>query len=87
MQALNVEDRLAEITTPTLMIAGAVDALLLANLADFMLLPNATLEVLSRAGHEVAIHEPARVTEAIAQFMRHGPLNAAALIARLESVG
>jgi pimeloyl-ACP methyl ester carboxylesterase len=67
------------------MIAGAVDSLLPANLADFQRLPNATLEVLSRAGHEVAVHEPDRVAETIADFMTHGPVTAASLMARLAS--
>jgi len=84
MQALNVEDQLSQIDLPTLMIAGAVDGLLLPNLADFMRLPNATLEVLSRAGHEVAVHEPERVAAAISEFMVHGPVTAATLMARIE---
>ena len=84
MQALDVEDRLHDLNTPTLMIAGAVDGLLLPNLQDFMRLPNATLEVISRAGHEVAIHEPQRVADAIDSFMKHGPVTAATLMARLN---
>ncbi|MEZ5558403.1 MAG: alpha/beta hydrolase [Pseudomonadales bacterium] len=82
MSALKVRHRLGEITLPTLMIAGAVDSLLQANLQDFARLPNATLEVLSRAGHEVAVHEPERVAAAIAAFMVHGPVTAAGLMAR-----
>ena len=58
---------------------GCGDGLLIDNLTDFMALPNATLEVLSRAGHEVAIHEPDRVAEAIDNFMRYGPVTAADL--------
>lgn len=84
MQALHVTDRLADLTTPTLMISGAVDSLLIPNLLDFMRLPNATLEVLSRAGHEVGVHEPERVAEAIDGFMVYGPVTAATLLARLE---
>jgi pimeloyl-ACP methyl ester carboxylesterase len=84
MQDLNVEDRLGDLVTPTLMIAGAVDSLLEPNLLDFMRLPNATLEVLSRAGHEVAVHEPQRVADAIDGFMRFGPVTAATLLARLS---
>lgn len=87
MSALGVGDRLAEITLPALMIAGAVDSLLPANLQDFARLPNATLEVLSRAGHEVAVHEPDRVAEAIAAFMAHGPVTAASLMARALAGG
>lgn len=84
MQDLHVVDRLGSLRTPTLMIAGAVDSLLAANLMDFLRLPNATLEVLSRAGHEVSVHEPDRVAEAIANFMSFGVVTAATLLARLE---
>ncbi len=85
MQALDVVERLGDLTTPTLMIAGAVDSLLIPNLLDFMRLPNATLEVLSRAGHEIAVHEPDRVAEAIGSFMTYGPVTAATLMARLQA--
>ena len=83
MQELDVVDRLGELHIDTLMIAGAVDSLLIPNLLDFMRLPNATLEVLSRAGHEIAVHEPQRVAEAISSFMTYGPVTAATLMARL----
>jgi pimeloyl-ACP methyl ester carboxylesterase len=72
MRELRVRGRLPQLTTPTLMIAGAADPLMRINLSDFKLLPNATLEVLSRAGHEVAVHEPERVAYAIGEFVRHG---------------
>ncbi len=72
MRALAVGDRLGEIEIPTLVIAGSVDGLLPSNLRDFRRLPNAALEVFSRAGHEVAIHEPDGVAAAIAAFMEHG---------------
>jgi pimeloyl-ACP methyl ester carboxylesterase len=84
MQALDVADRLPELTTPTLMIAGGVDSLLVPNLQDYIRLPNATLEVISRAGHEVAIHEPQRVADTISSFMSYGPITAATLMARLN---
>jgi pimeloyl-ACP methyl ester carboxylesterase len=83
MRDLNVVDRLHEIHTPTLMIAGAVDNLLKPDLLDFMRLPNATLEVLARAGHEVAVHEPDRVAQAIRSFMTYGPITGATLLERL----
>jgi pimeloyl-ACP methyl ester carboxylesterase len=82
MAALDVTDKLKDITIPTLMLAGAVDGLLQANLNDYMRLPNASLHVFSRAGHEVAVHEPEGVAQAIDEFMRHGPLNAAMLMSR-----
>ena len=85
MSELDVAHRLDEIRTPTLMIAGGVDSLLHANLEDYLRLPNAALEVLARAGHEVAVHEPDRVADAIHQFMVHGPITAATLMARLEA--
>ena len=84
MQALALGARLGEIETPTLMIAGAVDSLLVPNLQDFLKLPNATLEVLSRAGHEVGVHEPERVADAIEAFMQHGVVRAETLMARLS---
>ena len=82
MHTLNVTDQLAGVTLPTLMLAGAVDGLLQANLNDYLRLPNASLHVFSRAGHDVAIHEPDGVSEAIDAFMQHGPLNAAMLMSR-----
>ena len=85
MRDLDVAHRLPEITTPTLMIAGGVDSLLIPNLTDYIHLPNASLEVLSRAGHEVAVHEPDRVADAIHEFMVHGPVTAATLMARLAA--
>lgn len=80
MAALDVEDRLGAMTLPTLMLAGAVDGLLRANLSDFMRMPNASLHVFSRAGHDVAIHEPDGVSQAIDDFMQHGPVTAAMLL-------
>jgi pimeloyl-ACP methyl ester carboxylesterase len=83
MGALDLENQLKDIQTPTLMLAGAIDGLLEANLRDFSQLPNATLHVLSRAGHEVAVHEPEAVADAIHQFLLHGPLTAALLAERV----
>lgn len=79
MYDLNVSDKLAAMHVPTLVLAGSVDELLSANLADFERLPNAILHVFSRAGHDVAIHEPAGVSEAIEQFLVHGVIRAADL--------
>ncbi len=87
MRDLQVGHRLTELSTPTLMLAGAVDGLLAANLADFQRLPNATLEVLARAGHEVAIHEPDRVADAITAFMAHGPVTMQQLLNRQQAGG
>jgi pimeloyl-ACP methyl ester carboxylesterase len=82
MQALRVGDRLGELTAPTLVIAGAADGLLRANLNDFQRLPNATLHVLSRVGHEVAVQAPDAVAAAIDDFMQHGVVTAQTVMAR-----
>lgn len=84
MTALNVTDRLGEIQTPTLMIAGTVDGLLPANLTDYQLLPDASLQVFSHAGHDVAVHEPEGVSDAIDKFMRYGVVTNEKLLARLQ---
>ena len=73
MSKLNLSQALETLTTPTLMIAGSGDSLLAANLRDYQRLPNADLSVLSRVGHEVAVHAPDAVSEAIDKFMTHGP--------------
>jgi 3-oxoadipate enol-lactonase len=72
MQALRVGAELANIKTPTLVIAGSADTLLPANIADFQRLPNAALHVFARAGHDVAIHEPDGVARAIDDFLTLG---------------
>ncbi|MCK9485184.1 MAG: alpha/beta hydrolase [Dehalococcoidia bacterium] len=84
MRALSVGDRLPDVQTPTLMIAGRADGLLGANLKDFQRLPNATLQVFSHAGHEVAIHEPDGVARCIDQFMQMGVVSARTLAERLQ---
>ncbi|MEM7017321.1 MAG: alpha/beta hydrolase [Pseudomonadota bacterium] len=86
MRQLDVADRLAELKVPTLMLAGAVDGLLTANIKDYQRLPDAALHVFSRAGHDVAVHEPDGVAEAIDQFMQHGPMSAAKLLARARNL-
>jgi pimeloyl-ACP methyl ester carboxylesterase len=72
MRNLNVGARLTEIRLPTLVISGSADTLLAANIEDFKRLPNAALHVFSRAGHDVAIHEPDGVATAIDDFVRNG---------------
>jgi len=87
MRDLHVGDRLKEISMPTLVLAGAADGLLPANLQDFSRLPNATLHVFSRTGHEVAIQEPDGVAHAIADFMEHGVVTAKTQQQRLIEAG
>lgn len=85
MHELSLEDDLGTVNIPTLMLAGGVDGLLNANLSDYLKLPNASLHVFSRAGHEVAIHEPKGVAEAIDAFLQNGPVTAATLAERAAS--
>jgi 3-oxoadipate enol-lactonase len=73
MSNFNLTAQLDNLTTPTLVIAGSGDGLLNANLQDYQRLPNADLAVLSRVGHEVAVHAPDAVAEAIDKFMTYGP--------------
>ena len=76
-------DRLGEITVPTLMMAGAADGLLPANLADFRRLPNATLHVFSRVSHGIPYEVPDEFAEVVADFLEHGVVTAATLQAAL----
>ncbi len=78
-------DRLSEIKTPTLMIAGASDGLLPSNLKDFQRLPNATLHVFSRVGHGVPSDVPDEFAEVVADFMENGVVTAATLQERLRA--
>ncbi len=68
--------RLGEIQTPTLMLAGAADSLLTANLLDFARLGNATLHVFSRVGHGVPREVPSAYARVLSDFLEHGVVNA-----------
>lgn len=85
MASFNVTDRLAELTTPTLIVAGAADALCPANVQDWMRLPNATLHVFSRAGHQVPADVPDEFAAVLADFFEHGVVNAATQQAKLQA--
>jgi len=76
-------DRLGEITVPTLMIAGAADGLLSANLTDFRRLPNATLHVFSRVSHGIPAQVPEAFAEVVGDFLEHGVVTAATLQAAM----
>lgn len=69
-------DRLAAISTPTLLIAGAADGLLSENLRDFARLGNAALHVFSRVGHGVPREVPAAFARVLSDFLQHGVVNA-----------
>jgi 3-oxoadipate enol-lactonase len=75
-------DELTNIQTPTLMIAGAADSLIAANLKDFQRLPNASLHVFSRVSHQVPREVPSAVARVIADFAEHGVVTARTLADR-----
>lgn len=76
-------DDLKRITTPTLVIAGAADGLLPANLKDFQRLPNATLHVFSRVSHGIPYEVPEAFTEVLVDFLDNSVVTAATLQAAL----
>jgi 3-oxoadipate enol-lactonase len=84
MASFNVTDRLSTLTTPTLIVAGAADALCAANVRDWARLPNATLHVFSRVGHQVPGDVPDEFAAVLADFFEHGVVNAATQQAKLQ---
>ena len=85
MVAFDVTARLGEITTPTLMMVGAADALARANLEDYLRLPNATLHAFSRVGHFVPTDVPTEFAAVLRDFMHHGAVTAAVLQERIAA--
>ena len=83
MASFNVTARLAELTTPTLMIVGAADGLARANLEDYLRLPNASIHVFNRVGHGVPQEVPDEFAALLADFLGNGVVNAATLQARV----
>lgn len=82
---LDVTARLGELTTPTLVIAGAADSLARANLADYLRLPNASLHVFNRVGHFVPTDVPAEFAALIDDFMVNGVVTAKVLQERIDA--
>lgn len=78
--------QLGEIKTPTLLVAGAADGLLSANLADFQRLGNATLHVFSRVSHGIPYEIPEEFSTAVLDFLEHGVVTAATLQAKLREM-
>ncbi len=85
LEDVRLGDRLSEIATPTLVVAGAADGLLAANLADFQRLPNATLHVFSRVSHGVPYEVPGEFAEVVADFIEHGVVTARTLQRKLQA--
>ena len=79
-------EQLASIMTPTLMVAGAADSLLPANLADFQRLGNATLHVFSRVSHGIPYEIPDEFAAVVLDFLEHGVITAATQMAKLREM-
>lgn len=77
-------DALESVTTPTLVVSGAADGLLQANLRDFQRLPNATLHVFSRIGHGVHQEDPQPFIVMLRDFLEQGVVTAATLMEALR---
>jgi 3-oxoadipate enol-lactonase len=83
MKDFNVTERLGELMTPTLVVAGAADGLSSDNVRDYLRLPNATLHVFSRVGHGVPSDVPEEFAAVLGDFLEHGVVNAVTEAARI----
>jgi len=86
MVEFNVLAQLKDLTTPTLIIAGAADGLCEANVNDWQRLPNAALHVFSRVGHGVPRDVPDEFAAVLADFLEHGVISAKTQQAKLDSL-
>ena len=86
MRGWNVMDRLAEIVAPTLVIAGRDDFLFPPESQALLAagIPNATLRIIERAGHNPQAERPAETLAAVAAFL--APDAAASIGQRLGAV-
>jgi pimeloyl-ACP methyl ester carboxylesterase len=84
MRNFDVSDRLSEIGTPTLMMAGAADGLVVANLRDYLSLPNASLHVFHRVGHGPPTEVPDEFVSVLEDFLSYGVVRARTLLDRIE---
>ena len=85
IEAFDVTDRLGELTTPTLMVAGAADALARDNVQDYLRLPNASLQVFNRVGHFVPSDVPDELAALLADFLDNGVVTARTLFERITA--
>lgn len=70
-------DRLADLKTPALLIAGELDtkfAHFAASMHDAM--PHSQLEIVANAGHAVHLEQPARYVELVSEFLEQPALSA-----------
>ena len=79
-------DRLEKIMVPTLLVAGAADGLLLANLRDYPRLGNATIHVLSRVSHGIHQEDPDTFITVLGDFLDNGVVTQATLVRRFREM-
>lgn len=82
---IDLRPGLAAIHTPALLVLGAADPALTAGLADFALLPNATLEVMSGVGHVPPLERAAAFADALGRFLAEGVVTFRTLVERHAS--
>jgi pimeloyl-ACP methyl ester carboxylesterase len=85
LETFDVTERLGQLTTPTLMVAGAADALARDNVTDYLRLPNASLQVFNRVGHFVPSDVPDELAAVLADFMDNGVVTARTLFERMTA--
>ncbi|HEY6567862.1 MAG TPA: alpha/beta fold hydrolase, partial [Actinomycetota bacterium] len=68
---IDVEDRLSQVDTPTLVLAGRHDRTCVVEAAEAMAasIPGARLEVCEHSGHMTFVEEPARFLEVVGDFL------------------
>ena len=84
MLNLRIGDRVAQLRVPTLMVAGDRDGLREANLADAARIPDCSLQVFYRVGHEVYGDSPEAFMALVDDFCRHGAGGAMTMERRRE---
>lgn len=72
MAELRISQELAEIKTPTLIVAGDRDFLRAANLEDAQRIPNCALHVFYRVGHNIPFDVPEEFVALLDDFIQHG---------------
>ncbi len=82
---VDLRGQLAEIRTPTMLVLGAADPALKAGLADYPLLPDATLHVLSGVGHVPQLERSAEFVDVVGRFLRDGVVTFSTLMSRLAA--
>ncbi len=85
MTEFNVTERLSELRTPTLIIAGSADGLAKANVEDYLRMPKVSLQVFNRVGHSVPNEVPDEFAAVLSDFLDHGLVTAGTLAKRIAN--